>query len=68
MGKNWLKTAVTVTMSGEGHEEGLKRSFGNMPETVTDDQIKGLGSVLEAVSKDKFDFATVTATEKIVNN
>ena len=47
MEKNWLKTAVAVTMSGEGHEEGLKRSFGNMPETVTDDQIKGLGSVLE---------------------
>lgn len=68
MKKNWLKTAIAVTMSGEGHEEGLKRSFANMPETVTDDQIKGLGSVLEAVSNDKFDFATVTTTEKIVNN
>ncbi|WP_412989236.1 hypothetical protein ACLJJ6_09620 [Pediococcus siamensis] len=68
MEKNWLKTAVAITMSGEGHEDGLKRSFANMPAVVSDAQIQGLGEVLEAVSNDKFDFATVTTTEKIVNN
>ncbi|GEL15199.1 hypothetical protein [Pediococcus cellicola] len=68
MEKSWLKTAVSITMTGEGHEKGLKRSFANMPEVVSDDQIKGLGNVLEAVSNDTFDFATVTTTEKIINN
>lgn len=63
--KTFNKAKVQLMMVGEGHETGIARTFNNMIETPSDDQIKSLGEVLETISNDKFDCAIVTASHKI---
>ncbi|CUS25891.1 hypothetical protein FC70_GL000717 [Paucilactobacillus oligofermentans DSM 15707 = LMG 22743] len=61
-----FKTAkVQLLMVGDGHEDGINRSFSHIDENATDDQIQKLGTILETITSDKFENAIVISSYRI---
>ncbi|KAF0467570.1 hypothetical protein [Pediococcus pentosaceus] len=66
MVKTWLKTGISITMEGPDHEKVVRRTFSNVAQTVTAEQVTELAKTLEMVSTDNVTDAQITTTEKVI--
>jgi hypothetical protein len=66
MVKTWLKSGISITTEGPDHEKEIRRTFQNVAETVTADQVGELSSAIEMVSVDTVTDAQITTTEKVI--
>lgn len=66
MQKDWMKASATYTMTGVGHEDGLRRVFSNLGKDVTAQQIVDFGNILEELTNDQFTDATISETNHIL--
>ncbi|UQS84940.1 hypothetical protein MOO46_06770 [Apilactobacillus apisilvae] len=55
MNKTWDKTKVVYNMVTKDAEKVVKRSFTNIIENVTDDQIAEFGSILKTLTTDNLE-------------
>ena len=49
MEKKWLKSSMTVTTVGEKEGKDLKRTFSNLKQDATADQLAGFQTALETL-------------------
>lgn len=63
--KTWIKTGISITTEGPDHEKDVRRSFSNIAQDVSADQVGELVDVIETISTDTVLDAKVTTTEKI---
>lgn len=66
MEKSWSKASVSLTMVGEGHETGIKRTFNNIKQDVSAEQVIGFGKVLESLTQDQLLEGHVTDSHLVV--
>lgn len=65
MNRTFKTAKVQLLMVGEGHDTGINRSFSHVDENATDDQIQKLGALIETITSDKFENATVTSSYRV---
>ncbi|MCK8607394.1 hypothetical protein [Apilactobacillus ozensis] len=59
MNKTWLKTNIVYTMVNKENGKVTKRSFANLVEDVTDQQVAEFGSILETLASSNYTGAIV---------
>lgn len=61
----WMKSNVTYTFVGEGHEKGVKHSFAHIAQSVSADQIVDFAGVLKELTGDRVIDATIATTDHV---
>lgn len=61
-----FKTAkIQLTMTGDKHPKGVKRTLNNVAEQVSEEQVALLGSAMEILTSEKFTSADLINTQSI---
>ncbi|UDM32045.1 hypothetical protein [Lentilactobacillus laojiaonis] len=66
MQTDWLKASATYTMTGAGHENGVRHTFANVAQAATAEQIMEFGNILESLTSDTIIDVTVSQTNHIL--